>query len=107
MVDGRSTNDSDNEDYSKMSDATGSKIGGRLRSWKQVRQSKDTRDDDEAACPSHCLDFLCQAIVATSSDGMQESEEIPIYRYFTLKTIGLKVVYCLIFSQELLLRPQV
>lgn len=36
---------------------------------------------------------------------MQESEEIPIYGYFTLKTIGSKVVYCLTFSQELLPKP--
>ena len=37
---------------------------------------------------------------------MQESEEIPIHGYLTLKAIKSKVVYCLTFSQELLLHPQ-
>lgn len=32
--------------------------------------------------------------------------EMPIYGYFTLKTVGSNVVYCLIFSQELLPHPQ-
>jgi hypothetical protein len=71
-----------------------------------VRQVKDTRDGDEAACPNHSLVVSCQAIAATLSDGMQESKEIPIHGYFTLKTIRSKVVYYLTFSQELLPRPQ-
>ncbi|CZT41151.1 uncharacterized protein RSE6_00859 [Rhynchosporium secalis] len=36
---------------------------------------------------------------------MQESEEIPIRGYLTLKTVESKVVYCLTFSQELLPEP--
>jgi hypothetical protein len=51
------------------------------------------------------LDVLCQAATATSSSSTQESEEMPIHGYFTLKTVASKVVYCLTFSQELLPRP--
>jgi hypothetical protein len=36
---------------------------------------------------------------------MQESEEIPIRGYLTLKTIESKVVYCLTFSQDLWPEP--
>jgi hypothetical protein len=36
---------------------------------------------------------------------MQESEEIPVHGYLTLKTIKSKVVYCLTFSQEFLPEP--
>jgi hypothetical protein len=50
---------------------------------------------------THSLNVSCQAIAATSSVSMQESEEIPIHGYLTLKTIESKVVYCLTFSQDL------
>lgn len=106
MVDDRSTNDSNDEDYDNMSNATSSKIRGRPRSRKRVRQTKDTRDNDVEAPSTHYLNVSDQAIAATSSSSMQESEEIPIHGYFTLKTIASKVVYCLIFSQELLPYPQ-
>ncbi|KAH8587516.1 NACHT domain-containing protein [Bisporella sp. PMI_857] len=46
-----------------------------------------------------------QADKTTSSLSMQESEEIPIHGYLTLKTIESKVVYCLTFSQQLLPEP--
>src|SRR5258706_4887339 len=49
--------------------------------------------------------MLCQATVATSSGSMQESEEIPIHGYLTLKTIESKVMYCLTFSQKLSPKP--
>jgi hypothetical protein len=81
-----------------MSDATSSKIGGRPRSWKRVRRTKDIGDNDVEAPSTYYLNVLDQAIAATSSSSMQESEEIPIYGYFTLKTIASKVVYCLTFS---------
>ena len=106
MVDDGSTDDSNDEDYGDMSDATGSKIGGRPRSRKRVRRTKDTGDNDVEAPSTHYLDVLDQAIAATSPSSMQESEEIPIHGYFTLKTIASKVVYCLTFSQELLPHPQ-
>ena len=89
-----------------MSDATGSKIGGRPRSRKRVRRTKDIGDNDVEAPSTYYLDVSDQAIAATSSGSIQESEEIPIHGYFTLKTIASKVVYCLTFSQELLPHPQ-
>jgi hypothetical protein len=54
---------------------------------------------------THSLNVSYQATAATSSGGVQESEEIPIHGYLTLKTIDSKVVYCLTFSQELLAEP--
>ena len=105
MVDG-STDDSNDEDYRDMSDAAGSEIGGRLRSRKRVRRTKETGDNDVEALSTHYPDVSYRAIAATSSGGMQESDEIPIHGYFTLKTVASKVVYCLTFSQELLPRPR-
>jgi hypothetical protein len=98
MVVDRGTNDSNDEDYSDMSNAAGSEIASRPRSRKRVKRAKDMGDDDVAACPNHPLEVLCQAIAPTSSNDMQESEEIPIHGYFTLKTIASKVAYCLTFS---------
>ena len=106
VVDDGSADDSNDEDYGDMSDATGSEIGGRPRSRKRVRRTKDTGDIDVQAPSTHYLDVSDQAITATSSGSMQESEEMPIHGYFTLKTIASKVVYCLTFSQELLPHPQ-
>ncbi len=98
MADDRSTDDSNNEDYGARSDATSSKIGGRPRSRKRVRWTKDTEHNDKEAPSIHSLNVLYQAITATSSDSIQKSKEIPIHRYLTLKTIDLKVVYYLTFS---------
>jgi hypothetical protein len=106
MVDDGSTDDSDNEDYADMSDASGSKRGSRPHSRKRVRQTKDREHNNVEGPPTHPLDVSCQTAAATSSSRTQESEEMPIHRYFTLKTVALKVMYCLTFSQELLLRPQ-
>lgn len=105
-IDDGSTDDSNDGDYAEKSDAAGSKIGGRPRSRKRVRWTKDTEDNDVEAPSTHSLDVSCQAAAATSSGSMHESEEIPIHGYFTLKTIESKVAYCLTFSQELLPRPQ-
>ena len=106
MVDDGSTDDSDEEDYAGMSDAAGSKRGGRSRSRKRVRRAKDREYNDVEGLPTHPLDVSCQAATAVSSSSTQESEEMPIHGYFTLKTVASKVVYCLTFSQELLPRPQ-
>merc|ERR1712072_823600 len=61
--------------------------------------------DDVESPSTHTFDVSYQATAATSSVDMQESEEIPIRGYLTLKTIGSKVVYSLTFSQELLQEP--
>ncbi len=57
------------------------------------------------ALSAHSLDVSDQATTAASSDSMQESKEILIHGYFTLKTTGSKVVYRLTFSQESLPEP--
>ena len=67
MVDDGSTNDSNDKDYG---DISGSKIGGRPQSRKQVRWMKDIRDNDVEAPSTHYLDVLDQAIAATSSSSM-------------------------------------
>jgi hypothetical protein len=106
MVDDGSTDDSDDEDYADMSDAAGSKRGRLPHSRKRVRRTKDREHNDVEGPPTYPVDVLCQAAAATSSSSTQESEEMPIHKYFTLKTVASKVVYCLTFSQELLPRPQ-
>jgi hypothetical protein len=105
MADDGSDDDSNDEDYVDISDAAGSKRGGRQRSRKRARRTKDTEDNDVAAPSTRPLHVSCQAASATSSGSRQESDEIPIHGYFTLKTIESKVVYCLTFSQELLPEP--
>ncbi len=82
-----------------------SQIGGRLRSQKRVRRAKDTEDDDITAPSTHSLGALYQAAAAISSWGMNKSEESLIHGCLALKTIESNVVYCLIFSQEVLPRP--
>ncbi|KAH6698236.1 hypothetical protein BKA61DRAFT_622485 [Leptodontidium sp. MPI-SDFR-AT-0119] len=106
MADGGSADDSDDEDYADKSDATGPTKGGRPHSRKRVRRTKDRAYNDTDGRPSHPLDISCQAAAVASSSGTQESEEMPIHGYFTLKTIASKVVYCLTFSQDLLPLPQ-
>ena len=98
MVDDKSADNAHDEDYANISDAAGSKRGGRPRSRKRVRRTKDREHSDIEGPFRHSLNVLCQAVAATSSSSVQESEEIPIYRYLTLKTIKSKVVYCLTFS---------
>lgn len=106
MVDDRSIDDPDDEDYGAMSDTVGIEKGRRSsRPQKRVRWAKDTKKNDVEAPSAHSLDVLDQAIAAAWSGNVQESEELPIHGYFSPKTIGLKVVYYLTFSQELLPRP--
>ena len=56
--------------------------------------------------PTHPVGISCQDTAVASSSKTQESEEMPIYGYFTLKTVASKVVYYLTFSQDLLPLPQ-
>jgi hypothetical protein len=80
-----------------MSDAAGPTRGGRPHSRKRVRRTKDRARNDTDGRPSHPLDISYQAAAVASSSGTQESEEMPIHGYFTLKTIASKVVYYLTF----------
>jgi len=105
IVDDRGTDDSSDEDYDDMSDAVASKLRRPPRSRKRVKRAKDMQHNDVETLCSHSLRASYQATPATSSVSMQESEEIPIRGYLTLKTIGSKVVYSLTFSQELLQEP--
>jgi hypothetical protein len=100
MVSNGSTDNSSGKDCCDVSDAAGSEIGGRPRSRKRARRTKTQVNNMETpSTPS--LDVSYQAIAATSSGDMQESEEIPIHGFFTMKMIKSKVVYCLTFSQAL------
>ena len=94
MVDYGGSDDSDDEDYDDRSDAATSDIRHPPHSRKQVKLAKDTEGND-----------LENSSIATSSVSLPESEEIPIIGHLTLKAIDSKVVYCLTFSQELLLEP--
>ncbi|KAE9373826.1 hypothetical protein N431DRAFT_456560 [Stipitochalara longipes BDJ] len=73
---------------------------------KRARRMKNMEDDDVAALSTRSHNTSCEAAIATSSSGTHESEEIPIHGYLTLKTVDSKVVYCLTFSQEVLLLPR-
>jgi hypothetical protein len=106
MVDDGSVDDSDDGDYDDKSAAPSSERGRQPRSRKRVRRTTDTEDNDVETPPTPSLGVSGQAGAATLSGSIQESDEIPIHGFFTLKTIGSKVVYCPTFSQELLLRPQ-
>jgi hypothetical protein len=105
MVDDGGTDDSNDEDYDDMSDAATSEIQDRPRSRKRARRAKDTEQNNVETPSTHSLSVPYQAIAKTSSGSVQESEEIPIHGYLTLKTIESKIVYCLTFSQELLPTP--
>jgi hypothetical protein len=76
MVDNRGTDDSNDEDYDDMSDAAASEIQGRPRSQKRARRIRGTEYNDVETLSTHSLNVLYQAITATSSGSMQESEEI-------------------------------
>ncbi len=105
MLDDGGTDDSNDEDYSDMSDDAAVEVRGRLRSRKRVRRAKDVDYNDIETHSTHSLNVSYQACAAHSSGSMQESEQIPIQGYFTLETIGSKVVYHFTFSQELLAAP--
>jgi len=105
MADDGESDDSNDGDYDGMNDAAASEMRHPSRSRKRVKQGKD-REPNKVEIPStQSLNVSCQAIAATSSVSMQESEEIPIRGYLTLKTIESKVMYCLTFSQELFPGP--
>ena len=106
MVDDRSPDDPDDEDYADMSNAAGSKRGGRPHSRKRIRRTKDRARNDVDGPSTYPLDVSYHATAVASSSRTQESEEMPIHGYFTLKTIESKVIYCLTFSQELPPHPQ-
>jgi hypothetical protein len=93
------------KNHDDMSDAATSKIQGRARSQKRVKQAKDTKHNEVETPSTYSLNVLHHAIAATSSGSMQESEEIPIHEYLTLRTIGSKVMYYIAFSQESLPEP--
>ena len=106
MDNDRSVDDSDDGDYDDKSAAPNSERGRQPRSRKRVRRTPDTEDDDVETPPTPSFSVSGEAGTATLAGSRQESDEIPIYGFFTLKTISSTVVYCLTFSQELLLRPQ-
>lgn len=105
MVDNGGTDDSNDEDYDDISDAVASEIRRPPRSWKQVKRAKDMEHNDMETPSTYSLNVSYHATTATSSVSIQESEEIPVHGYLTLKTIESKVVYCLTFSQEFLPEP--
>ncbi|CZT07721.1 uncharacterized protein RCO7_11211 [Rhynchosporium graminicola] len=99
-VDDGGTDDSHDEDYNDMSDAAASEIRRSPRSQKRVKQAKDTEHND-----METPNVSYQVTTATLSANVQESEEIPIRGYLTLKTVQSKIVYSLTFSQEILQGP--
>jgi hypothetical protein len=99
MVNNRGTDDSNDTDYGDISGAAASEIEGRPRSQKQVRQANDTKYNDVKTPFTHSFNVLYYATAATLSGSIQESEEIPIHRYLTIKTIESKVMNCHIFSR--------
>ncbi|KAH7364881.1 hypothetical protein BKA65DRAFT_145706 [Rhexocercosporidium sp. MPI-PUGE-AT-0058] len=106
MVNDGGTDDSNDEDYDDMSGVAASEIRRPPRPRKRVKRAKDMEHNDvETPSSTHSLSVSYQATAATSSVSIQESEEIPIHGYLTLKAIESKVVYCLTFSQELLPEP--
>jgi hypothetical protein len=105
MADDRGSDDSNDEDYDNRNDAATPEMRHPPRSRKRVKRPKGTEPNDMEITPTQSLNVSCQAIAATPSIDMQESEEIPIRGYLTLKTIDSEVVYSLTFSQDLLLEP--
>jgi len=102
MADDGGSDDSNDEDYDYMNDTAASEMRHSPRSRKRVKRAKD---NDVEIPSTHSLNVSYQATAATSSVSMQESEEIPIHGYLTLKTIKSKVVYYLTLSQQLLPEP--
>ena len=102
MVNNSSTNNSKDEDYGNTSNNAASKIQGPTYSQKRAKRAKDTEHNKVETSPTYSLDVSNQAITATSSGNIQQSNEIPIYKYLILKNINSKVMYCLTFSQDLL-----
>jgi hypothetical protein len=70
--------------------------GGLRHPRKRVRRTKDTKHNNVESPSTPSLDVSCQSAAATSSSGMHESEEMTVHGYFTLKTVGSKVVSCIV-----------
>jgi hypothetical protein len=103
MADYGGSDDSNDEDYDDVYDTATSEIQHPPHSRKRFKQAKDTEHNVVENSSTHSLNVSCKAIPATPSVSVPESEEIPIVGHLTLKSINSKVVYCLTFSQELLL----
>ena len=101
MADDGGTDDSNDEDYDDMSDSAAS-VQCPLYSRKRVKRAKDMEANDSETSSTCSLNVSHQATAASSSISIQESEEIPIHGYLTLKTFESKLQYCLTFSQECL-----
>jgi hypothetical protein len=104
-------NDSDgdpkDEDYAGDTDAAGSDPEERPRPPKRRKREKGTEDAagttssaSEQASFTNSIDASTQGTGAASSVTSQESEEIPIRGFLTLKTFESNVLYCLTFSLE-------
>lgn len=93
------TDNSSDEDYREASDAAPSETRGRPHSRKRVKRAKDAEHNDGES-PSPCpLNVSYQAITTSPPDGMQESEEILISGYLTLKTVESSHVLFYILSR--------
>jgi hypothetical protein len=103
-----SDGDPKDEDYAVDSDADGSDTEERARSPKRRKREKNTEEaagttssTSGQASFTTSIDDSLQGARAASSVTSQESEEIPIRGFLTLKTFESKVLYSLTFSQEL------
>ena len=94
------------QNYGDESDAAAYEIGGRPHFRKRVRRAKDTEHNNVGTPSTPSLGVSYQATTAISLGSIQESEEISICGYLTLKIIASKVMYCLTFSQDLLPEPR-
>jgi hypothetical protein len=61
---------------------------------------KYRKPSDVEGPPTHSLDVSCQAAAVASSSSTQESKEIPVHGFFTLKTVASKVMYCVTFLKN-------
>ncbi len=107
-----SMNDIDDEDHVNYS--SGSDIEERPRRSKRRRQAKSAEDSaqissyttkDASFSITNSSDVSSQGTATILSDSSQESQEIPIRGFLTLKTSQSGTLYCLQFSQEMLPFP--
>jgi hypothetical protein len=100
--DGGTDSDEDpkDDDYLSDTDAADFYAEERPRSPKRRRREKNTEDAVNSVSFFGSIDSLSSGMEAGSSIITYGSEEIPICRFFTLKTFESKIVYCFTFSQE-------
>lgn len=107
-----STDDIDDEDH--VIDSSGSDIEEHPRRSKRRRQAKSAEDsaqtssyntNDASFSITNSSNVSSQGTATTLSDSSQESQEIPIRGFLTLKTSQSGILYCLQFSQEVLPFP--